>query len=117
MRGDRAGTGLGDVAAAGQRQHATAHAREREQQARALVRLVLGAGALAIVDASGHVHTALGDVDRPIFPRSAVKLLQALPLVASGAAEARWIRTPPPMIPPARMLPKVEPARRDWTRT
>lgn len=46
------------------------------------------AGALAIVDASGHVHTALGDVDRPIFPRSAVKLLQALPLVASGAADA-----------------------------
>jgi L-asparaginase II len=46
------------------------------------------AGALAIVDASGAVHTALGDIDRPIFPRSAVKLLQALPLVASGAAEA-----------------------------
>ncbi|MFG6413210.1 asparaginase [Roseateles sp. DC23W] len=46
------------------------------------------AGALAIVDASGHVHTALGDVDRPIFPRSAVKLLQALPLVASGATDA-----------------------------
>lgn len=45
------------------------------------------AGALAIVDASGAVHTALGDFDRPIFPRSAVKLLQALPLVASGAAE------------------------------
>ncbi|WP_457324523.1 asparaginase [Roseateles sp. P5_E11] len=46
------------------------------------------AGALAIVDASGAVHTALGDIDRPIFPRSAVKLLQALPLVASGGAEA-----------------------------
>lgn len=46
------------------------------------------AGALAIVDASGAVHTALGDIDHPIFPRSAVKLLQALPLVASGAAEA-----------------------------
>lgn len=46
------------------------------------------AGALAIVDASGAVHTALGDIDRPVFPRSAVKMLQALPLVASGAAEA-----------------------------
>ncbi|MBV8035023.1 asparaginase [Roseateles sp.] len=46
------------------------------------------AGALAVVDASGTVHTALGDIDRPIFPRSAVKLLQALPLVASGAAES-----------------------------
>jgi L-asparaginase II len=46
------------------------------------------AGALAIVDATGHVHTALGDIDRPVFPRSAVKLLQALPLVASGAADS-----------------------------
>lgn len=46
------------------------------------------AGAVAIVDASGHVHTALGDIDLPVFPRSAVKLLQALPLVASGAADA-----------------------------
>lgn len=46
------------------------------------------AGAVAVVDASGAVHTALGDIDRPVFPRSAIKLLQALPLVASGAAEA-----------------------------
>ena len=44
-------------------------------------------GALAIVDAAGAVHTALGDIQRPIFPRSAIKVLQALPLVASGAAE------------------------------
>ncbi len=44
-------------------------------------------GAVAIVDADGGLHTALGDVDTPIFPRSAVKLLQALPLVESGAAE------------------------------
>ena len=45
-------------------------------------------GSLAIVDADGTVHTALGDIERPIFPRSAVKVLQALPLVATGAAEA-----------------------------
>jgi L-asparaginase II len=45
-------------------------------------------GAVAIVDAAGTLHTALGDIDRPIFPRSAVKVLQALPLVASGAADA-----------------------------
>jgi L-asparaginase II len=45
-------------------------------------------GALAIVDADGAVHTELGDIDRPIFPRSAVKVLQALPLVAGGAADA-----------------------------
>ncbi|MCY7314854.1 MAG: asparaginase [Rubrivivax sp.] len=43
-------------------------------------------GALAIVDADGAVHTQLGDILRPIFPRSACKVLQALPLVASGAA-------------------------------
>ena len=46
-------------------------------------------GALAIVDADGAVHTAMGDIERPIFPRSAVKVLQALPLVESGAAEKR----------------------------
>jgi L-asparaginase II len=43
-------------------------------------------GALAIVDADGALVAALGDIDRPVFPRSAVKLLQALPLVESGAA-------------------------------
>jgi L-asparaginase II len=45
-------------------------------------------GAVAVVDADGVLHSALGDVQRPIFARSAVKVLQALPLVASGAADA-----------------------------
>lgn len=45
-------------------------------------------GALAVVDAEGRPRLALGDTERPVFPRSANKLLQALPLVASGAAEA-----------------------------
>jgi L-asparaginase II len=44
-------------------------------------------GAVAVLDATGAVHSAWGDIDRPIFPRSAVKVLQALPLVESGAAE------------------------------
>jgi L-asparaginase II len=44
-------------------------------------------GAFAVLDAEGSVLAALGDIDRPVFPRSAVKVLQALPLVASGAAE------------------------------
>lgn len=44
-------------------------------------------GAVAVLDADGALHSAWGDIDRPVFPRSAVKLLQALPLVASGAAE------------------------------
>ncbi|MCB1982299.1 MAG: asparaginase [Rhodoferax sp.] len=45
-------------------------------------------GAFAVVDADGALRAAAGDVERPVFPRSAVKLLQALPLVASGAADA-----------------------------
>ena len=44
-------------------------------------------GAIAVVDADGTPVASLGDIGRPIFPRSAVKVLQALPLVASGAAE------------------------------
>jgi L-asparaginase II len=44
-------------------------------------------GALAVVDADGDIVAALGDIGRPVFPRSAVKLLQALPLIASGAAD------------------------------
>jgi len=47
------------------------------------------AGALAVIDADGAVVAAIGDIERPVFPRSAVKLLQALPLVESGAAD-RW---------------------------
>jgi L-asparaginase II len=45
-------------------------------------------GSLAIVDADGASVCVVGDVQRPVFPRSAVKVLQALPLVASGAADA-----------------------------
>jgi L-asparaginase II len=45
-------------------------------------------GAAAIADADGRVLLALGDVDRPVYPRSAVKALQAIPLIESGAADA-----------------------------
>lgn len=44
-------------------------------------------GALAVLDADGVIACSLGDTARPIFPRSAVKALQALPLVESGAAD------------------------------
>jgi L-asparaginase II len=44
-------------------------------------------GAGAVVDANGRIVAAFGDVERPIYPRSAVKALQALPLIESGAAE------------------------------
>jgi len=45
-------------------------------------------GAVAIADASGKLVWSCGDVERPIYPRSAVKMLQALTLVESGAADA-----------------------------
>jgi L-asparaginase II len=44
-------------------------------------------GAVAVVDADGAAALMVGDVTTPIFPRSAVKALQALPLIESGAAE------------------------------
>ena len=44
-------------------------------------------GAVCVVDADGATVLALGDVAHPVFPRSAVKALQALPLVESGAAD------------------------------
>jgi L-asparaginase II len=44
-------------------------------------------GAGAVVDADGQVMMAFGDSERPVYPRSAVKALQALPLVESGAAD------------------------------
>lgn len=44
-------------------------------------------GAVAVVDAKGKARVAIGDVGQRVFPRSAVKALQALPLVESGAAD------------------------------
>ena len=43
-------------------------------------------GAVAVVDAEGQTVLALGDVQRGVFPRSAIKFLQAIPFVESGAA-------------------------------
>jgi L-asparaginase II len=43
---------------------------------------------VAVVDADGTLVRAWGDADRPTAPRSAVKPMQALPLVESGAADA-----------------------------
>src|SRR5947209_15357208 len=59
-----------------------------------LVEVVRGAlvesrhrGAVAVVDADGATVLSIGDVAQPVYPRSAVKPLQALPLVESGAAD------------------------------
>jgi L-asparaginase II len=45
-------------------------------------------GAAAVATADGEILAAWGDVDRPIFVRSAAKPLQALALVETGAADA-----------------------------
>jgi L-asparaginase II len=45
-------------------------------------------GAIAISDAQGNVLFSLGDIERPVYPRSALKPIQALPLLESGAADA-----------------------------
>ncbi len=45
-------------------------------------------GSAAVCDEAGRIVMAWGDVERPIYARSALKPLQALPLVASGAADA-----------------------------
>lgn len=40
-----------------------------------------------VADAAGAVVRQWGDIDQAVFPRSAIKPLQALPLIESGAAE------------------------------
>lgn len=44
-------------------------------------------GAIAVCDAQGRVVFSMGDIERAIFPRSAIKGFQALPLIESGAAD------------------------------
>lgn len=43
---------------------------------------------VVVVDGDGKVVFSLGDIDAAVFPRSACKVMQALPLVESGAADA-----------------------------
>lgn len=45
-------------------------------------------GSIAIADADGQIAFALGDIETPVYPRSSLKPIQALPLLESGAAEA-----------------------------
>jgi len=44
-------------------------------------------GAFAVADTEGRLVLSGGDPDRAIFPRSAIKAFQALPLLVSGAAD------------------------------
>lgn len=45
-------------------------------------------GAISVIDGDGRTVLAVGEVDTPVFPRSAVKAIQALPVVESGTADA-----------------------------
>ena len=45
-------------------------------------------GSVVVVDADNRLHFSLGAPERAIYPRSAIKPLQALPLVERGAADA-----------------------------
>ena len=45
-------------------------------------------GSIAIADSAGTLIFALGDMETPVYPRSSLKPIQALPLIESGAAEA-----------------------------
>lgn len=44
-------------------------------------------GAACVYDATGARVLAWGEVERPVFPRSAVKLFQAVPFLETGAAD------------------------------
>ncbi len=44
-------------------------------------------GAYAVTDASGTIVLAAGDISTPVFPRSAIKAFQFVPVIASGAAD------------------------------
>lgn len=44
-------------------------------------------GAVAVVNAEGRVVFSAGDASQSIYPRSALKIFQALPLLESGAAD------------------------------
>ena len=45
-------------------------------------------GSYAIVDTAGTLLASAGNIATPVFPRSAIKALQAMPMLESGAAEA-----------------------------
>jgi len=44
-------------------------------------------GAFVVMDGAGRVIASAGDIERPVFPRSAIKSMQALAMVTSGALQ------------------------------
>jgi L-asparaginase II len=48
-------------------------------------------GDIVVADAAGKIVRSLGNVDRLVYPRSALKPIQALPLVETGAADGHGL--------------------------
>ena len=79
--------------------HGHSHAREPSSDALTstnpvLVEIVRGdmtesihRGSVAVVDAHGKVALSVGDIMSPVFARSGIKPIQALPLIETGAAK------------------------------
>ncbi len=44
-------------------------------------------GALAVARPNGELLLSVGDIGKPIFPRSAIKSMQAIPVIETGAAD------------------------------
>src|SRR5690606_6123155 len=42
-------------------------------------------GAFCLCDANGNIEVSMGDIERPVFPRSAIKAMQALPIFETDA--------------------------------
>jgi len=51
-------------------------------------------GAFCVVNDRGEIVASAGDIDRPIFPRSAIKSIQALAMFRSGAVEKFSLEPP-----------------------
>ena len=50
-------------------------------------------GHAVVCDSSGEIVEAWGDPDKIVLPRSSCKMIQALPLITSGAADAAGLTT------------------------
>jgi hypothetical protein len=74
-------------------------------------------GLVIAVDSEGRTVFSLGDTESGVFPRSACKAMQALPLMESGAADAygfgnKELRSPAPRIRASRSMSRLP--RRCW---
>lgn len=45
-------------------------------------------GSAVVIEPDGHVIANWGNAEEPVFPRSAIKAVQAIPLIETGAADA-----------------------------